>query len=164
MRRILSVLVIFTIVFTVIGCTGDPKEPTSNNQDVGNEMNHFDGEYISFDYSDQWTVEEDTKYHTISAKKESSKLYVLIELEKGVDQDDETSVTNFSQNYGGTPTELVTYSAINFYQTSFVHGDVEQTMMVNTKDQNKLVITLQGNGHADDEGIKEILNSLVLKY
>ncbi|MDD4028498.1 MAG: hypothetical protein PHI40_06070 [Caldisericia bacterium] len=164
MKRIVSICAILAMVFTVIGCSGETKEPTSNNQDVAIEMNRFDGEFVSLDYSDSWIVSEDATYQMVNLEKKGSSFYILMKLEKESFKDAETAVSDFAQTYGGTPAELITYGDNNYYQTSFEYGGFEQTMLVNMKDENKLTITLQGNGHADDESMKEILNSIVLNY
>jgi hypothetical protein len=151
-------------MFVAIGCTGSTKEIQTDTSEVTSEKNQFDGEFISFEYSEPWIVSEDTTFQMVTAENQKTKCYVLIKLEKDSFQDAESTVKNFAQTYGGTPVELVTYGDINYYQTSFEHGKLAQTMLVNTENENKLTITLQGNGHENDESIKDILRSITLKY
>ncbi len=164
MKKILSVFVVLAVMFVAIGCTGGNKETQTDTPNVVSEKNQFDGEFISFEYPEPWIVSADPNFKLVNAENPTTKCYILIKLEKESFKDAETAVTNFAQTYGGTPAELVTYGDVNYYQTSFEYGGLPQTMLVNIENENKLTITLQGEGHKDNEDVNEILGSIVLKY
>jgi hypothetical protein len=169
MKKVLSIVVVCFMLFVVVGCGGSKTEGNKTDPGKPAEVTGtlFETSFMSFRHSDEWRVTEDTNWKTINCEKGSALTpthYVLIKSAKDSFATAEQAVSDFAQKYNGSPAEKVSYNNIEYYQTSFEYGGTSQTMLVTMVGEEKVTITLQGAGHQDDQSIKDILNSIELKF
>jgi hypothetical protein len=169
MTKLLSVLIAVALMLTVVGCGGAKTEGEKNVENKTDVVTGtlFEGAYINFKHSDDWRVSEDTKLKTVRCEKGSALSptnWVLIKAEKESYRTAEEAVITFAETTNGSPVEKASYNNIEYYQTSFDYGGIPQTHMVTMVGDQKVTITLQGHGHDEDASIKNILNSIELKF
>jgi hypothetical protein len=169
MKKHVSLLLAIVVMFALIGCGGGKTEGQKPAETKTAKVTGtlYEGAYMNFRHSDDWRISEDTKWKTINCEKGSllsPTNWVLIKAEKESTRTAEKAVSTFADSYNGTPAEKVTFNNIEYYKTSFEYGGIPQTMMVTMHEDNKITITLQGHGHNEDQSIKDILNSIELKF
>ncbi len=166
MKKFVSFAAVLMMIFVMAACGGGKTDNSSPQEQEKATGTLFEGEFMSFRYSDDWVVTESENKDMINVEKKNltgPTLYVLIKATKDSFKTAEEAVVDFAETYDGTPAEKVTYNNIEYFQTSFEYG-VAQTMMVTMIGENKVTITLQGAGHEDDQAIKDILNTIELKF
>lgn len=169
MKKVLSIVLMCLMLFVVVGCGGSKTDGNASKNEKPAKVTGtlFEADFISFRHADDWRVTQNTNMKTINCEKGSALSpthYVMIKAATDSFRTAEESVTEFAQKYNGSPAEKVSYNNIEYFQTSFEYGGLPQTMLVTMVGEEKLTITLQGAGHQDDQSIKDILNSIELKF
>jgi hypothetical protein len=168
-KKMLSLAVVFMMLFVVVGCGGSKTEggKTDVKKPAKASGTLFEGAFMSFNHSDDWRVVEDTAKKMINLEKGSALSptnYILIKAEKDSYRTAEEAVSTFAQTYNGSPAEKIMYNNNEYFKTSFEYSGLAQTMLVTMVGENKVTITIQGAGHQDDQSITDLLNTIVLKF
>ena len=152
----------FLFIFSFLSsCRRDDNALHQEDQQNGSMVRDFKGDFVSFQYTGDWEIREDENDKSLVLKimGDQGMIVVLVKAERDRFNPAIDSANHFAQIYEGTPAKQMNYGQNEYYGTSFFLS-MPQTLMVTKSGDYRVLVTLQGEGHDQDERVIDLLNTL----